>query len=601
MPRCWSSPRERRIFYFYDTVRASGRRGKQLTFHVGNPAEHRLFLASVLRRSRYYLAYRSRVNEPEQTEGREEISGRFYEGAAAGAVLLGEPPRSAEFDRQFDWTDAVVRLPFDSPGRGRVPGRARPRTPSGWSASGGPTPSRRRSATTGSTGWRRCSPRWGSPPPTRCAPGGIGSPSSPGWPRRAATPGPNVRFRRSPASRPPLSWPTSVDTSSASASAAVRPGRLNRVEVDQPRHAVHRRAVDQEVRCRLARARHLGADPGVPGLERAVGQPGPVAADGGVEAVRPRFVEAVVHRVHPLHVRAEARPSGEVQRDVRPEPTRHRHRIDQVTERRAPGEHEVVGLRVALRRDGGRGKALDPSRHLRRPEPGAVDHAAGTSPATARRLRARARCRRPRARPESTGVPSTTIAPARSASSRSAAMKAWLSTMPVRRRPEARVTAETSGSSVSHLCGSSQPSSHAVGRRRAPDVLQRRQLLLAGGDHQLAQPGVRDSRSRAVRVERVAAPDAEARLPRAGRIVDARVDHLGVPGAGVEPDESLLFDEEHFAAGKRQPPSNRQPHHSGADHGHIDAGRRRVSPIHASASVARSRPCTAVDRAVQVM
>ena len=107
--------RERRIFYFYDTIRASGPRGKQLTFSVGDAAEHRLFLANVLRRSRYYLAYRSRVNEPEQTEGREEISGRFYEGAAAGAVLLGEAPRSTEFDRQFDWPDAVVRLPFDSP------------------------------------------------------------------------------------------------------------------------------------------------------------------------------------------------------------------------------------------------------------------------------------------------------------------------------------------------------------------------------------------------------------------------------------------------------------------------------------------------------
>lgn len=107
--------RERRIFYYHDTVRASGAGGKQLTFHVGNPAEHRQFLASVLRRSRYYLAYRARVNEPEQTEGREEISGRFYEGAAAGAVLLGQPPRSSEFERQFDWPDAVVRLPFDSP------------------------------------------------------------------------------------------------------------------------------------------------------------------------------------------------------------------------------------------------------------------------------------------------------------------------------------------------------------------------------------------------------------------------------------------------------------------------------------------------------
>jgi Glycosyl transferases group 1 len=108
----------RRLFYFYDTVRASGPGGKQLTFHVGNPAEHRSFLASILRRSRYYLAYRARVNEPEQTVGHEEIAGRFYEGVAAGAVLLGEPPHSPEFDRQFGWQDAVVRLPFDAPNVG---------------------------------------------------------------------------------------------------------------------------------------------------------------------------------------------------------------------------------------------------------------------------------------------------------------------------------------------------------------------------------------------------------------------------------------------------------------------------------------------------
>jgi hypothetical protein len=52
---------------------------------------------------------------PEIIEGKEEISSRFYEGVAAGAVLLGEPPRSDEFRRQFDWPDAVIRLPFNSP------------------------------------------------------------------------------------------------------------------------------------------------------------------------------------------------------------------------------------------------------------------------------------------------------------------------------------------------------------------------------------------------------------------------------------------------------------------------------------------------------
>jgi len=77
--------RERRLFYFYDTVRSSGPGGKQVTFQVGNPAEHRIFL-----------------------------------GVAAGTVLLGEPPRSPEFERLFDWPDSVVRLPFDSPDVGDI-------------------------------------------------------------------------------------------------------------------------------------------------------------------------------------------------------------------------------------------------------------------------------------------------------------------------------------------------------------------------------------------------------------------------------------------------------------------------------------------------
>jgi hypothetical protein len=111
--------RERRIFYYYDTVRASGAGGKQMTFRVGNAAEHRLLLASLLQRTRYYVANRARVNEPETTKGTEEISARYYEGVAAGAVLVGDPPQSEEFRRQFDWTDAVIPVPFDAPEIGR--------------------------------------------------------------------------------------------------------------------------------------------------------------------------------------------------------------------------------------------------------------------------------------------------------------------------------------------------------------------------------------------------------------------------------------------------------------------------------------------------
>lgn len=100
-------------FYYYDTVAASGR---DRTFHVDNPQEHRTMLATVLKHSSYFFANRSYVNKPEYTEGRgDEISARFYEGAAAGTVMIGEPPRTEEFKRQFDWPDAVIYVPFDSP------------------------------------------------------------------------------------------------------------------------------------------------------------------------------------------------------------------------------------------------------------------------------------------------------------------------------------------------------------------------------------------------------------------------------------------------------------------------------------------------------
>ena len=110
-------------FYFYDTVAASGFDLKQRTFRVDSPQEHRLMLATTLKHSRYFIAHRSRVNDPEFTAGRDEISARFYEGAAAGTVMVGEAPRTEDFKRQFDWPDAVIQVPFDAPDIGQI-GRA---------------------------------------------------------------------------------------------------------------------------------------------------------------------------------------------------------------------------------------------------------------------------------------------------------------------------------------------------------------------------------------------------------------------------------------------------------------------------------------------
>lgn len=119
-------------FYYYDTVATSGADLAHRTFRVDNPREHRVMLATILKHSSYYIANRSYVNRPEFIAGRDEISARFYEGAAAGTVMLGEAPRTEEFERQFDWPDAIIPVPFDSPDIGRIltelnrnPGRLR--------------------------------------------------------------------------------------------------------------------------------------------------------------------------------------------------------------------------------------------------------------------------------------------------------------------------------------------------------------------------------------------------------------------------------------------------------------------------------------------
>jgi hypothetical protein len=105
------------LFYYYDTMQYSHNAifGRQFTFHVNNPREHRLLLASLLKRTRYFIANRAWANLTTWTGGADEIPARFYEGTAAGAILLGDPPRTDDFRAQFAWPDAIVPMPFDAP------------------------------------------------------------------------------------------------------------------------------------------------------------------------------------------------------------------------------------------------------------------------------------------------------------------------------------------------------------------------------------------------------------------------------------------------------------------------------------------------------
>jgi hypothetical protein len=108
---------KKNLFYYYDTIQLSfvKRSANNMTFRVSNAREHRMLLAGLLKRSRYFIANRAWADQPALTRGKDEIAARFYEGAAAGAIMVGEPPDSDDFRSQFGWTDSVIRIPFNDP------------------------------------------------------------------------------------------------------------------------------------------------------------------------------------------------------------------------------------------------------------------------------------------------------------------------------------------------------------------------------------------------------------------------------------------------------------------------------------------------------
>ncbi len=98
--------RSQNIFYYYDTA---------YNLHFVDHEEHRSMYANLLKRSQYFICNYSRINENHNQPRYQEIAARFYEGAAAGAVLIGMAPTTERFQEQFGWEDAVIPMAFDEP------------------------------------------------------------------------------------------------------------------------------------------------------------------------------------------------------------------------------------------------------------------------------------------------------------------------------------------------------------------------------------------------------------------------------------------------------------------------------------------------------
>ena len=94
---------ENGIFYVYDSIVGSD---------AFNSQEHRHLLAGVAKRSDYFIVNPGLIDKPKIRGNQLEIGNRYFEGAAAGAIMIGEYPRSREFEKLFGWPDAVIHLPF---------------------------------------------------------------------------------------------------------------------------------------------------------------------------------------------------------------------------------------------------------------------------------------------------------------------------------------------------------------------------------------------------------------------------------------------------------------------------------------------------------
>lgn len=90
------------IFYLFDTSSDAG------IMQIADHRQHRDLLASVAQRSQFFMVAPSKIDMEAETHGQSGIGYRYFEGAAAGAVLLGTAPSCAAFNELFDWPDIVI-------------------------------------------------------------------------------------------------------------------------------------------------------------------------------------------------------------------------------------------------------------------------------------------------------------------------------------------------------------------------------------------------------------------------------------------------------------------------------------------------------------
>lgn len=94
------------FYYLYDTF-------SDMRVVKDRREDHRSLYANTLKRSRYFITYKGKFDQPKGARTQEVTGARYFEGAAAGAVMIGIPPADPAFSRLFDWRDVVLEVPVD--------------------------------------------------------------------------------------------------------------------------------------------------------------------------------------------------------------------------------------------------------------------------------------------------------------------------------------------------------------------------------------------------------------------------------------------------------------------------------------------------------
>jgi hypothetical protein len=96
----------RGIFYVHDTFQGA-------EAEPYDHRQHRDIYGNVAKRSRFFMVAPGKVNEQKETGGQVELGFRYFEGASAGAILIGQPPDCHGYRECFPWRDAVITIRTD--------------------------------------------------------------------------------------------------------------------------------------------------------------------------------------------------------------------------------------------------------------------------------------------------------------------------------------------------------------------------------------------------------------------------------------------------------------------------------------------------------